>query len=148
MTIFDHLMAGNLPASFVHEDERCVAFLDIRPVSPGHVLVVPRRSVVTLAELDAEDLAHLWAVGNRIAAAQQAGLGSAAQHFLLNDGPVANQSVPHVHLHVVPRYRKDGWKTLRLLVRNIAMLKIPPKENADLRKELDEIALKIRNALQ
>lgn len=147
MTIFDYLIAGKLPASFVYQDDQCAAFLDIRPVSQGHTLVIPKRSVVVLEELDAEERDHLWRIGNRIARAQQIALGSEAQHFLLNDGPVANQSVPHVHLHVIPRYRGDGWQTLGLLMRNVAMLKIPPKENPRLREELDSIAAKIAAAL-
>ena len=98
MSIFDHIIAGDLPANFVHRDDICVAFMDINPISPGHVLVVPRLSVATLAELPAEVCSHLLLLGRRIGQAQQRGLGSAAQHFLLNDGRAASQTVPHVHL--------------------------------------------------
>ncbi len=147
MTIFDHIIAGNIPASFVHQDDICVAFLDIRPISEGHVLVVPRQSVATMAELEHDVQMHLWDVAQRIARAQQQSLGSGAQHFLMNDGPVANQSVPHVHLHVIPRYRADGWRTLRLLARNVAMLKIRPKEDAAARRKLEQIAQKISAAM-
>lgn len=71
MTIFDHLIAGALPASFVHQDERCVAFMDISPITPGHVLVVPRQSVATLDALDAETRAHLWEVARKVGVAQR-----------------------------------------------------------------------------
>ena len=147
MSVFDYLLSGKLPASFVFQDDRCAAFLDIRPISRGHVLVIPRQPRVTLAELEDGLRDELWRLANRIAKAQQRALGSEAQHFLLNDGPVANQSVPHVHLHVIPRYRGDGWQTLRRLGRNLALLKVPPRENPQLRKELDAIAKKIADAL-
>lgn len=147
MTVFDHIIAGNIPASFVHQDDICVAFLDIRPISMGHVLIVPRQSVATMAELEHDVQMHLWDVAQRIALAQQRSLGSGAQHFLMNDGPVANQSVPHVHLHVIPRYAADGWKTLRLLARNVAMLKIRPTENASARRQFDQVAQKIATAM-
>ena len=112
MTIFDHLIAGALPASFVHQDERCVAFMDISPITPGHVLVVPRQSVATLDALDAEARAHLWEVARKVGVAQRQALGSVAQHLLVNDGPGASQSVPHVHIHVIPRYGGDTLRTV------------------------------------
>lgn len=148
MTIFDYLIAGKIPASFVHQDDVCVAFLDIRPISPGHTLVVPRQSVATMAELDGTTQARLWSVGMRIANAQQQSLGSRAQHFLINDGAASNQSVPHVHLHVIPRYASDGWHRLRLLARNVALLRVPPKEKSGQRVELDRIARQIAAAMR
>ncbi len=147
MTIFDHLIAGNIPASFVHQDEICVSFLDIRPIAPGHTLIVPRKSVARMEELDSKTQAHLWAVAQKIAKAQQIGLRSKSQHFLMNDGPGSNQSVPHVHLHVVPRYEGDGWRRLGLLARNVAMLRFPPKDHPALRRKLDQQARQISAAL-
>jgi histidine triad (HIT) family protein len=79
-SIFDHIIAGRLPASFVHRDAHCVAFMDINPVSRGHVLVVPLQSVATLDELDPQTLPRLWEVALRVGRAQRAGLGSLAQH--------------------------------------------------------------------
>lgn len=143
MTVFDHIIAGNLPASQVHEDELCVAFLDIRPLSRGHTLVVPRKSVAELKDLNKKTRAHLWEVGHRIAAAQQAGLGSVAQHFLLNDGKGASQSVPHVHLHVIPRYEGDGIGTVARMIWHIAMLPFPPREKASDRVQFDRDAADI-----
>lgn len=147
MTVFDHIIAGRLRASFVHQDEHCVAFMDIRPFSPGHVLVVPRVSVPTLAELDAASCAHLLQVGRRIAAAQQRALGSAAQHFIVNDGKAAAQTVPHVHLHVIPRYPGDRWRALSRMALHIALLGRPPREDPVLRGVLDEQAARIAAAL-
>ncbi|HEY1075633.1 MAG TPA: HIT family protein [Fontimonas sp.] len=147
MTIFDRLIAGELPASFVHQDERCVAFMDINPISRGHVLVVPRVSKPTLAELDADLSAHLWRVAQRIALAQQRALGSRAQHFLVNDGKAASQTVPHVHLHVIPRYAGDTLQTVGRLVWHITTLTLRRPETAARRQRLDEIARRIGEQL-
>lgn len=147
MSIFDHLMSGRLRASFVYQDARCVAFMDLRPLARGHVLVVPRTGVVTLAELDASLLAHLWDVAVRVGIAQQRALGSSAQHFLVNDGRDASQSVPHVHIHVIPRYRGDGMGTVLRMMKHLVMLGRPPRETAQLRARLDEEARLIASAL-
>jgi histidine triad (HIT) family protein len=68
-TVFDAIIDGRIPASFVHRDERCVAFMDINPITRGHVLVVPRQSVATLDALDPAVRAHLWDIARRVGAA-------------------------------------------------------------------------------
>lgn len=147
MTLFDRLINGQLPASFVHRDEICVAFMDIHPITPGHVLVVPRQSVATLSELDAPSRAHLWELAQRIGAAQRKALGSDAQHLLVNDGKAASQTVPHVHLHVIPCYRGDTLQRLARLVWHIATLALPHRESAPHRRRLDRQAAQIGAAL-
>ncbi len=147
MTIFDRLISGQLPASYVYQDDRCVAFMDINPISRGHVLVVPRLSKPTLAELDPALSNHLWQVAQRIALAQQRGLRSKAQHFLVNDGKAASQTVPHVHLHVIPRYAGDTLQTLSKLIWHITTLTIRRPETAARRQRLDELARLIREQL-
>jgi histidine triad (HIT) family protein len=148
MTIFDRIIAGQIPASFVWQDMVCVAFMDIRPMSRGHVLVVPRQSVATMEELEAGTLAHLWHTAVRIAAAQRRALGSAAQHFLVNDGREASQSVPHVHLHVIPRYAGDRYGTVARMIWHIATLATPPRERHDQRRRLEADARAIAEALR
>lgn len=147
MTIFDHLMAGNLPASFVWQDQICVAFLDISPITAGHVLVVPRQSVATLDELDMHTRAHLWEVAGRVGQAQRQALGSVAQHLLVNDGKGASQTVPHVHIHVIPRYGGDTLRTVTRLIWHISLLaaKRRPRENG--RDTLDALAQRIAAAM-
>jgi len=144
MTVFDRIIAGQLPASFVHQDPACVAFLDINPITRGHVLVVPRRSVATLAELDAATRAQLLETAQRIGLAQQRGLGSRAQHLLVNDGRAASQTVPHVHLHVIPRYGSDTLHTLGRLLWHVTTLTLPRPETAARRRRLDQVAAAIR----
>ncbi len=106
--VFDPIIAGEAPAHLVLADADVVAFLDIRPLFPGHTLVVPRRHYATVADLPPEMPARIWAAGARVAAAQRAVLGAEGTFFGLND--VVSQSVPHVHLHVVPRRPRDGLK--------------------------------------
>ena len=146
-SIFDHLIAGSLPASFVHRDELCVSFMDINPISRGHVLVVPRHSVQTLEELDAQTRAHLWETALRIAAAQRRSLGSLAQHFLVNDGKGASQTVPHVHIHVIPRYPGDARRTFRRMLWHLATLRLRKRAPAADREDLDRVAASIHAAL-
>ena len=147
MTIFDHIIAGALPASFVHQDEQCVAFMDINPITRGHVLVVPRQSVATLDELDASTRAHLWEVARRVGQAQRQALGSLAQHLLVNDGKGASQTVPHVHIHVIPRYGGDTLRTVTRLIWHISLLaaKRHPRENG--RDALEALAQRIAAAM-
>jgi histidine triad (HIT) family protein len=106
--IFDLILAGQLPAHSVLEDQDLVAFLDNHPVFDGHTLVVPRLHYPTLAALPEALLGPLLDAGRRVAAAQQAALGAEGSFFALNE--VVSQSVPHVHLHVVPRRRGDGLR--------------------------------------
>ena len=146
-TVFDRIIAGELPASFVHRDAHCVAFMDINPITRGHVLVVPTRSVATLSELDEDHRRQLWELGQRVAAAQRRGLGSLAQHFLVNDGRAASQTVPHVHLHVIPRYGSDTVHTLSRLAWHITTIVIPRRETPGRRARLDTLAQRIREAL-
>lgn len=147
MTVFDHIISGGVPASFVHRDEHCVAFMDLRPMSPGHVLVVPCQPVATLAELDPAILAQLWRIAVRVATAQQQALGSLAQHFLVNDGRDASQSVPHVHIHVIPRYRDDRWRTVSRMMWHVATLGRFMGENAAQRQRLEQQAQAIAAAM-
>ena len=106
--VFEPILAGRAPAHLVLEEPDLVAFLDIRPVFPGHTLVVPRRHYATVSDLPAGTAARMWDAGARVAAAQRSALGAAGTFFGLND--VVSQSVPHVHLHVVPRRFKDGLR--------------------------------------
>jgi histidine triad (HIT) family protein len=108
--VFCDILAGRSPASFVHRDARCAAFMDIRPVNAGHLLVVPTRHAALLGELDADTSAHLMRVAHRLTAALRAsGLRCEGVNLLLADGEAAMQEVFHVHLHVFPRFRGDGF---------------------------------------
>lgn len=107
--VFCAIAGRELPASVVYEDALCIAFMDIHPLRPGHVLVVNRRHAQYLHQLTDEEQANLLRIGSRIGQALRASaLKPDAFHFNINDGREAQQTVPHVHLHVLPRYRGDA----------------------------------------
>jgi histidine triad (HIT) family protein len=108
--IFCEILAGRSPVSLVYKDALCSAFMDIQPVNPGHVLVVPNHHAARLADLDSESGAQLFRVGQRITQALYAsGIRCEGVNFFLADGEAAMQDVFHVHLHVLPRYAGDGF---------------------------------------
>jgi histidine triad (HIT) family protein len=106
--VFCRIVAGEVPAFVVSQTPETVAFLDTRPVFKGHVLVVPRLHVETLVDLPDELLAPLLARVRSVAAAVVSALGAQGSFVAMNN--VVSQSVPHVHVHVVPRTRGDGLR--------------------------------------
>jgi histidine triad (HIT) family protein len=108
--VFCAIIRGEAPASVVWEDDQAVAFMDTRPVNPGHVLVVPRAHASSLAELDAEVSVHLFGVAMRLApAVRRSGVECEGINLFLADGRAAGQEVFHVHVHIVPRFSGDGF---------------------------------------
>jgi histidine triad (HIT) family protein len=108
--VFCRLVSGQAEVSVVYEDERTVTFMDIQPVVPGHMLIVPRRHAALLADLDVDDGAQLFRVGQLAAAALRASdLRCEGVNFFLADGEAAGQDIFHAHLHVFPRHRGDGF---------------------------------------
>ncbi|MEV5651536.1 HIT domain-containing protein [Nocardia sp. NPDC052254] len=106
--IFCRVVAGDAPATRVYEDDRVFAFLDIRPITRGHTLVIPKIHAGDLDELDAELGADLFRVGHRLAKAlRRSDIRADGANLVLNDGKAAFQTVHHVHLHVVPRRGGD-----------------------------------------
>ena len=106
--IFCGILDGTIPANLVWEDEHTLAFLDSRPVFPGHTLVVPRTHVETLPELPDELLGPLFGSARRIAAAIPRALDAHGTFVAVNNK--VSQSVPHLHVHVIPRKFKDGLR--------------------------------------
>jgi len=106
--VFCRIIAGEVPAQIVLDDEEFVAFLDARPVFKGHVLVVPRRHYVTLADLPVPAVGPLFERVRLLSAAIPAALGAQGTFVALNN--VVSQSVPHLHVHVVPRTKGDGLR--------------------------------------
>jgi diadenosine tetraphosphate (Ap4A) HIT family hydrolase len=108
--VFCGIIARQVEASVVYEDETVVVFMDVNPVTPGHLLVVPRDHAVGLEDLDGATSAHVWSVGHDMARAlRRSSLRCEGINVLLCDGEVAFQTVFHFHLHVIPRYPADGW---------------------------------------
>jgi histidine triad (HIT) family protein len=105
---FCAIVAGEVPATRVFEDAGFVAFLDVRPLFPGHTLVVPRDHVEVLTDLPGADIGPLFERVRALAGAMEAGLGASGSFVALNNR--VSQSVPHLHVHVVPRTKGDGLR--------------------------------------
>ena len=137
--IFCKIIEGSLPSSKVYEDDVCVAFMDIQPVNPGHVLVVPKSHSTDLSDLPADTGAHLFQVAQKIALhIPETNVKSEGINLLVAHGEAAGQEVFHVHLHVIPRYKGDGFE-----------IKFGPNyTNLAERSELDSIATQITEAIK
>lgn len=107
MDVFDQIIAGELPAHVLLRTEQVIAFLDARPVFPGHTLVCPLRHYTTLEDVPDDLLTPIFAAARRVMLAQRT-LGAQGA-FIANNNTVS-QSVPHFHIHVVPRRYGDGLR--------------------------------------
>jgi histidine triad (HIT) family protein len=105
--IFCKIVAGELPASIVDEDERTVALMDIAPATRGHALVIPRAHSTDLLSVDREDLAAVALAAQRLAGRMKERLGADGVNLLNSCGTAAWQTVFHFHVHVIPRYEGD-----------------------------------------
>jgi histidine triad (HIT) family protein len=106
--VFCRIVAGELPAHKLYEDERFLAFLDINPVAPGHALVIPKRHAVNLFDFDPAGAPDYLALIRRLALRIAGAVGAADFNVLNASGAAAQQSVGHLHFHIVPRRPGDG----------------------------------------
>jgi histidine triad (HIT) family protein len=111
-TIFDKILAGEIPSHRVYEDEHVLAFLDIGPLSPGHTLIIPKERKAELHQLSDESAAALGRALPRICRAVLAATGATAYNILQNNGSAAHQVVMHVHFHVIPKFGERGLGVL------------------------------------
>lgn len=127
------LVARTIPISVAYEDSTIFAFMDIKPVNYGHVIIIPKKHIVYLAELDEDTGAQLFRVTMKIAqAVRHSGVKCEAVNLFLADGEAAGQEEFHVHMHVIPRYKSDNF-TLQI--------NYPTRPT---REDLDKIAERIR----
>lgn len=134
--IFCDIVSRDAAASIVQEDEISITFMDLGPVNPGHLLIIPKEHAADLSELDEDTGAHLFRVGMRCAAAlRRSGLRCEGVNMFLADGEAAFQEVFHVHLHVFPRFAGDRFRI------DADWSIHPPRE------ELDRVAAQIRDAM-
>ena len=139
--VFCGIAAGREPASFVRRDTEITAFMTNAPVNPGHFLVIPRSHVATLSELAPDLAGSLMRSAQQLAAALRASsLRCDGINLFLADGPAASQLVPHVHLHVIPRFGGDDFK-LNAKGGVTTFEHMPP------RSELESAAAAVRAAL-
>jgi histidine triad (HIT) family protein len=106
--IFCQIAAGRIPCTRVHEDEVCLAFMDINPISPGHTLIIPKRHYTYVMEMPPDEVGHIGSLVPRLAGAVKGALGAEGINLLENNGPSAGQVVMHVHFHLIPRWPGDG----------------------------------------
>lgn len=136
--IFCKIVSGDMPAHEVARTESSVTFLDIHPLVRGHSLVIPRAHAQRVADLSDDDRAALFADAASMAVQLQTALGCDALMFGVNDGPAAGQEVPHVHLHLVPRWVGDGGGPI-----HSAMRRAKRPEDEDLGALAAELAKKV-----
>jgi diadenosine tetraphosphate (Ap4A) HIT family hydrolase len=123
--VFCQIVAGAAAAVRVYEDDEYLGFLDIRPFTRGHTLVIPKSHSVDLTDTPANALAGMLAIGQRIARATRvSGLAATGNNIAINDGKSAMQSVFHIHLHVIPR--RDGDKVS--FVKGMLLRRDPDRE--------------------
>lgn len=133
--IFCDIVNTKAPASIVYKDEICIAFMDIRPFNEGHLLVVPNKHAAYLADLDPETGGHVFKIAQKLSKAlRESGIKCEGIDLFLADGEAAGQEVFHLHIHVLPRYKGDGFG----LKFGRDYLK-PPQ-----RSELDKVASEIK----
>jgi diadenosine tetraphosphate (Ap4A) HIT family hydrolase len=107
--IFCDIVQGHSPASWVHQDDTVVAFMDIQPITQGHMLVVPREHAVLITDINETAAMRTFRVARKLAAVARHTLGASGINIIVMDGEAAYQDVPHFHVHVIPRYPRDGF---------------------------------------
>jgi histidine triad (HIT) family protein len=107
--VFCEILAGTSPASFTYQDDTVVAFMDIQPITNGHMLVVPREHAALMSEVNETVAMRTFRVARRLSAILRGTLGAEGVNLFVADGEAAFQDVPHFHVHVIPRYPKDGF---------------------------------------
>jgi len=132
--VFCRIAEGTAPASVVHEDDDLLAFCDLNPVNPGHLLVIPKRHSTGLADLPESDGTRMFTLAHRLAAAlRRTTLKCEGVNLFLADGEAAGQEVFHVHLHVIPRFAGDPFR-------------LGSGQRRASRSRLDEVAAQVRAA--
>ncbi len=131
--LFCRVVAGDVPAHVVLDEPDAVAFLDHRPLFPGHCLLVPREHHETLTDLPPALVAPLFDAAQRVARAVEAGMEAHGTFVAMNNR--VSQSVPHLHIHVVPRRRKDGLRGF-----------FWPRQRYQDDEEMAQVAARIRGA--
>lgn len=106
--IFCKIVRGEVPSKKIYEDEGNIAFLDINPASPGHVLVVPKKHFASMHDIDAPSMQKLSVAVKNVNDMIKEKLNAEATNIMVNNGRLAGQIVDHMHFHIIPRYKGDG----------------------------------------
>ena len=133
--IFCRIVGGEVPAEVVARESEVVAFLDVQPLADGHVLIVPRAHVAAVEELEPAAAAALFQTVLRLAGPVREALGAAGTTIGINNGAATGQTIPHVHVHIVPRWPDDGAGSIHTIF---------PRRT---RRPLGEVAAAIRRVV-
>lgn len=106
-TIFEKIIARDIPADIVYEDDLVLAFLDIAPIHHGHTLVIPKKKFINIFDGDSRTLGHMMQVAQKIAVALKAITNADGINIVMNNEEAAGQKVFHAHLHIIPRFTDD-----------------------------------------
>lgn len=120
--IFCGIISGKVPAYRVYEDERVLAFLDIHPSAPGHTLISPKAHVARVEDLSKEDASALFKVLHSLVGRIQTAMDAPASTIGINNGSESGQEVPHVHIHIIPRFRGDRGGIIQGITRGFRHL--------------------------
>ena len=131
--IFCDILAGKRYGHIVYEDKNHIAFLDKYPIDDGHTLVIPKKHYERITDMDSNDVGEIFSIVPKIAKAVLSGAGADAFSLAQNNGKAAKQIIPHVHIHIIPRYNNKGtvWTKRQI-----------PTDNV-----LSELAKKIKSAV-
>lgn len=132
--IFEKIIAREIPASIIYEDDMVISFLDIKPINKGHALVVPKQKFRNVFDGDPEILGHMMKVAHKIASAIRTATNAPGMNLLMNNEDEAGQDVFHAHLHIIPRFK--GGEAFE-----------PAQHLAYEDGEMDQLAEKIKNSL-
>jgi histidine triad (HIT) family protein len=131
--IFCDILDGKRDGHLIYEDENHIAFLDKYPIDDGHTLVIPRKHYERITDMDSDDVGKIFSLVPKIAEAVLEGSGADAFSLAQNNGKAAKQIIPHVHIHIIPRYNNKGtvWTKRQI-----------PSDDV-----LSELAVKIKSAI-
>lgn len=135
--VFCRIVAGDAPASIVDEDELTLAFMDLNPVTQGHVLVIPKAHAENIYDCTEEQASAMMCMGARIARSAKTAFECAGVNYWMANEPAAGQVVMHAHLHVIPRYPNDGVSLRHSYARSRGA-----------RQELDALARQLRQQIE
>ncbi len=107
-TIFTRIINGEIPSVSLHEDDRSFVILDISPINKGHALVISKHEYETILDCPEAELAYLMSIARKTASRMKEVLKCDGFNIMINNGPASGQEVPHLHIHIIPRYTGDG----------------------------------------
>ena len=107
-TVFEMIINGDIPSTRLYEDDEVLVILDINPIAKGHSLVISKTAYPNFTDCPAGRLAHMMEIAQKVDLKLRSALGCDGTNILINNGPAAGQEIPHLHIHVIPRYKDDG----------------------------------------